>query len=251
MGSASGGNANSYWYTYIEWSSYNYDAYRAAVTVTLYMWFRKSISGGINMSHNTTSYVQADGQVAGLSVSWNHAVPYNGNYYCRIGSYTFLVDRGHGRWINVYGVLGRTAGSDSYKGSSTAGGSEYLQPKSNWAVTYNANGGTGSIGSQTKWYNESIVLSDGAALSRLHYTLVGWNTQADGSGTHYDLGATYTGNAGLTLYAEWKLNCVQTCTKVGGEIKKGILYTKVNGDIKIPYAGYVKVNGHWKQIKET
>lgn len=248
MGSAYGGNGSSYWRTYIEWSSANYDAYRASVTVALYMYVDKSDSDGVDMSYNSTSYVQADGQTAGISSSWNHAT--TAGQYIYLGGYTFYVDRGHGRTIYVYGVLGRSAGRTRQRGSSTASGTQYLSPKSNWAVTYNANGGSGTIANQTKWYNENLTLDSGSNFTWAHHTLTGWNTAADGTGTHYDLGQTYTGNAGLTLYAEWKLNAVLTSGKVNGAWKSGTLRAKVNGTWVIPYKGYGKVNGSWKEIKE-
>ena len=251
MGSAWGGAANNYWYAYIEWSVNNgYSATQAAVGVTLYMYFGKGYSDGCNMAYNSTSYVQADGQTAGISSSWNHA-PSAGDYV-NLGGYTFVVNKTHdARVIGIGGALGRTSGFTALRGSSYAAGSDTVAAKTNYAVQYNANGGTGTIANSTKWYGENLTLSDGTGFTRNHYTLIGWNTAADGSGTHYDLSATYTANAALTLYAEWKLNCVATETKVNGSIKKGILYTKANNRIAIPYVGFVKVNGSWKQIKEV
>ena len=35
------------------------------------------------------------------------------------------------------------------------------------------------------------------------HTFKNWNTKADGSGTSYASGASYTGNAALTLYAQY------------------------------------------------
>ena len=67
--------------------------------------------------------------------------------------------------------------------------------------------------------------------------------------TNYNLGGTYSANAGATMFAVWKLNSIPVRTKVNGAWKNGIIYTKVNGAWKIPYVGYVKVNGAWKQIK--
>lgn len=123
-----------------------------------------------------------------------------------------------------------------------------IPAKASYTVSYNANGGTGTISNQTKWYGENLTLSNGAGFTRINYTLKGWNTKADGTGTHYNLGATYTGNAALPLYAEWELNTVKGYTKVNGSIKQGIYYAKVNDNIIVPYIGYVKVNGVWKQI---
>ena len=59
--------------------------------------------------------------------------------------------------------------------------------------------------SQSKTANVDIKLSSGVP-TRNGYTFLGWNTQADGNGTAYAAGATYTHdqNGGtVTLYAQW------------------------------------------------
>ena len=74
-----------------------------------------------------------------------------------------------------------------------------------YSVTYNANTGSGTVASQTKWYGENLVLQS-SGFTKTNYTLIGWNTIADGSGQAYTLGATYSTNAPLSLYAQWKYN---------------------------------------------
>ena len=78
-----------------------------------------------------------------------------------------------------------------------------------WTVSYNANGGSGSIANQTKTYGVNLTLSNGAGFTRSLYNLTKWNTAANGSGTDYAKSATYTGNAALTLYAQWELAYVK------------------------------------------
>ncbi len=80
--------------------------------------------------------------------------------------------------------------------------------KNTWPVSYNANGGSGTIANQTKVYGESLTLSNGAAYTRALHTLESWNTASNGTGTRYALGGTYTNNAALTLYAQWHLDYV-------------------------------------------
>ena len=71
-----------------------------------------------------------------------------------------------------------------------------------YTVTYNANGGSGAPAATTKSYGINLTLSS-TQPTRSGYLFTGWNTAADGSGTTYNSGATYTGNANLTLYAQW------------------------------------------------
>lgn len=85
-----------------------------------------------------------------------------------------------------------------------AGATLYAQWIPNtYAVTYNNNGGTGVIASQTKTYGVNLKLSS-TIPSRNLYNFVTWNTKSDGSGTNYAPGANYTTNAALTLYAIWE-----------------------------------------------
>lgn len=79
-----------------------------------------------------------------------------------------------------------------------------------YAVTYNGNGSnaTNVPGSQTKTYGQNLTLSSQTPI-RTDYVFNGWNTKADGTGTNYAAGATYTANAALTLYAKWTLAYVK------------------------------------------
>lgn len=94
-----------------------------------------------------------------------------------------------------------TGGSQS-KGSKSASTNVSIAARPSYAVTYNANGGSGAPASQTKWYGESLSLSN-AKPTRTSYAFYHWNTNANNSGTTYNPGASYTGNAALALYAIW------------------------------------------------
>ena len=71
-----------------------------------------------------------------------------------------------------------------------------------YTISYNTNGGSGAPSAQTKDGGIDLTLS-GVAPSRTGYVFKGWNTEANGSGTSYESGATFTGNADTTLYAQW------------------------------------------------
>ncbi len=71
-----------------------------------------------------------------------------------------------------------------------------------YTISYNANGGSGAPSSQTKDGGIDLTLSS-TVPTRTGYAFAGWNTKADGSGTSYASGATFTGNADTMLYAQW------------------------------------------------
>ena len=55
-----------------------------------------------------------------------------------------------------------------------------------------------------KWYGENLTLKTNT-FTRTGYTFKGWATSSSG-GVSYANGATYTANAGITLYAVWQIN---------------------------------------------
>ena len=77
-----------------------------------------------------------------------------------------------------------------------------------FTLTYNANTATGTLPTAvTVGGNTSITLSDntqGSPLVKTNYSFNGWNTAANGSGSAYASGASYTVSANVTLYAQWK-----------------------------------------------
>jgi uncharacterized repeat protein (TIGR02543 family) len=64
----------------------------------------------------------------------------------------------------------------------------------------------------------TLATNSSGNLHRTYYTFGGWNTEADGSGTNYGLGATFTINADTTLYAKWRLIEVGDIGPAGGYI---------------------------------
>lgn len=76
-------------------------------------------------------------------------------------------------------------------------------------LTYDAQGGSGAPGDQTGDAASNVTVSS-TVPTRTGYTFTGWDTVANGSGTDYAGGATYTlPNSGTdTLYAQWQINTV-------------------------------------------
>lgn len=76
-----------------------------------------------------------------------------------------------------------------------------------FAVTYNANGGTGGVPiDPASPYAENstvTVLGNTGGLVKTGYSFANWNTAANGSGTAYNPGGTFTITAPVTLYAQW------------------------------------------------
>ena len=119
-------------------------------------------------------------------------------------------------------------------------------------ISYNANGGTGAPAAQTKTYDAALKLSDtkptrpsvsagsytvtldanGGSVSTnkltaartTSYTFKNWNTAANGSGTAYNPGASYTANADVTLYAQWNSSTTTAAVTLPTPTREGFIF---------------------------
>ncbi len=134
-----------------------------------------------------------------LSVSGREAVRYKEN---SPNSWSTALTSPNGYWTSV------PSGTACYFGTNCSGWSKNFSISyssvAQYTVSYNANQGSGAPGNQTKYNLKDLTLSS-TKPTRTNYKFVNWNTKADGSGTSYSSGSTYSGNADLTLYAQWEI----------------------------------------------
>jgi uncharacterized repeat protein (TIGR02543 family) len=75
-----------------------------------------------------------------------------------------------------------------------------------YMVSYDANGGTGTLPTSQNTEFASTVTVASTQITRAGYTFTRWNTRADGTGSSYDANATFTMPANaITLFAQWNL----------------------------------------------
>ncbi len=86
-------------------------------------------------------------------------------------------------------------------------------------LIYDANGGTGTMGPITGDVGSKIVIGQNC-FARSGYTFTGWNTQADGKGTAYKPGDSFTlTDKDTVLYAQWSKNSGSAGTGTNGTAK--------------------------------
>ena len=86
-------------------------------------------------------------------------------------------------------------------------------------VSYDANGGTGTMKSITGDVGSKTVIEQNGFARRGH-TFTGWNTQADGKGTAYKPGDSFTlTDKDTVLYAQWSKNSGSAGTGTNGTAK--------------------------------
>jgi len=132
------------------------------------------------------------------------------------------IDLGYGKGTTMY----KTAGIISYNdgnpgcsiyqldisGSYTNEYSTNVELANDAMVTYDANGGLGTVRDQWIAKNTSATLHSNA-FAKNGYTFSGWNTKADGTGTSYANSANYSiSTSDVTLYAKWLSNATYNIT---------------------------------------
>lgn len=120
-----------------------------------------------------------------------------------------------------YSFLGWSTSSTATSATYSAGGSFtsnaattlYAVWKANtYSVTFNANGGSGAPGAQTKTHDKTLTLSS-TKPSRTNYTFKGWGVSPSSTTVSYAAGGSYTKNANITLYAIWELSYTKPSIK--------------------------------------
>ena len=92
---------------------------------------------------------------------------------------------------------------------------QWIEPV-HYYVHFDPNGGTGSMNNQEFTYNDPAEPLTANTFTRTNYVFKGWNTAADGSGTHYDNEEEVRNLSNIdddvvTLYAEWwKIEFIHT-----------------------------------------
>lgn len=159
------------------------------------------IFGHVNVGcTNTTGDYSAPNKID--LIRWNTS-----ETFTKGGTKTFTATRTHSAYTFTF-WLNQAKPTDSNSGAFypiVYGVDVTVPAKASYAITYNANGGSGAPGGQTKWYGEDINLQPGTP-TRSGYSFKNWNTKQDGTGTSYNPSQKYTANAGLTLYAQWNPN---------------------------------------------
>ena len=87
-----------------------------------------------------------------------------------------------------------------------------------YTLTYNANGGTGTMTDSNSPYEPSSTVTVlGNEFTRSGYSFDRWNTAPNGSGTFFDEGDTFSISDNTTLYAQWSV-VKYPCTYEDGQI---------------------------------
>lgn len=125
---------------------------------------------------------------------------------------------GSGSFTGTYSISGNGAATKTitvtFKNFNTDNGDNASKSVSfnvtvpawtSYTIKYNANGGSDAPSSQTKWKDQTLVLSS-TKPTRTGHSFLGWSTSSTATSATYSAGGSYTANSAATLYAVWKAN---------------------------------------------
>lgn len=173
-------------------------------------------SDGTTCTVSVTTKIQVTYYLSNYNVSWSAAVGSNsasGTKTISVSGSTYTLGSKSVTNVNrgtSASSVTVSASCNAY-GSSSTSASVTIPARASYAITYNANGGSGAPAAQTKYHGTAITLQTGIP-TRTNYEFLGWSTNssataADSAYTKAKMtaGVSYTTNAALTLYAVWKL----------------------------------------------
>ena len=121
-------------------------------------------------------------------------------------------------------------------------------------LTYDANGGTGSMDTVRVYPGASVEVAGNGFKS--NYNFLGWNTADDGSGTTYNAGDKITLTADTTLYAMWSKKFTvewvadytkpATTLKAPEEVDEGTIPTPPTPPAKVETEDYIYTFVEWQ-----
>ena len=177
------------------------------VTVQVWCWTMYGVDDVNNSYYYNANATSATTLIGAKSIK--HTVSSGGGWstsnQTKLGESTYTYARGTSASTKNYAA--KFTGIDNLGANNVMSvtASVTVPALASYKVTYNDNGGSGAPSAQTKWYGKSLTLSS-TKPTRTGYSFQGWGTSASDTSVDYAAGASYTGNAAITLYAIWKAN---------------------------------------------
>ncbi|MFY0482348.1 InlB B-repeat-containing protein [Flavobacterium sp. PLA-1-15] len=170
----------------------NSASYPFTANATLYAQWRGNVSydanGGTGTVTDATNYAPAQSVTTASGAGFTRA------------GYAFI------GWNTLANGLGTSYTASQVSAFNFTGNTTLYavwNPVGSHTVIFEANGGTGTMANQVESSAAALTTN---AFTRTGYTFANWNTAANGSGTTYTNGQTYSFASNITLYAQWTAN---------------------------------------------
>lgn len=136
------------------------------------------------------------------------------------------------KYYPIYPLKVKAYSGDMSAGAGFAGTGILLEGSGGtpdtYTITFNANGGSGGPGTQTKTHGVTMTISS-TQPTRSGYTFLGWSTSSTATSASYSAGGSYSANGTATLYAVWRLNSYTVSYNANGGSGAPSAQTKTHG----------------------
>lgn len=193
---------------------------------TVYKWTPFDVALDLTATGGTVTRTSATQYTVKINASWetyysgaktNYGMTASsGGSSATLNTFGTKASSGSGSFIGTYSISGNGSATKTvtvtFKNFNTDNGNSATKTVSfsvsvpawtSYTVKYNANGGTGAPGNQTKWKDQTLKLST-TKPTRTGYSFLGWSTSSTATSATYSAGGNYTSNAAVTLYAVWE-----------------------------------------------
>ena len=222
----------------------------STATIQVWFWSKYSVSDSSNTLYysNASSATTSHGSV-NIRTSVDSGSGWSTSNQVRLATWTSTISRGTSAQTRY--ASAKLTNVDRVGGTMSVSTSWTVPALNRYTVSYNANGGSGAPGSQTKYYGTTLKLSS-TKPTRTGYTFEGWGTSANDTSVNYAPGANYTANASITLYAVWTRNTYEVTFNANGgtingaeSVAKSVAYNDSIGTLPTAikqYATFVEWN---------
>lgn len=211
------GNATGYWY---------YSSGKATKTFTFYV---DKTTAAKSVSWSVAFYSYIDGTSLGvkdtksgtvsMSAKTSYVVSYNANggtgapssqtkWHGTSLTLSSTTPTRTGYTFQGWGTSASDTSVDYAAGASYTANSAItlyaIWKADTYAISFDANGGSGAPSSVTKTYGVDLTLPT-TVPTRTNYNFLGWATSASAATAQYSAGGSFTTEAATTLYAVWEL----------------------------------------------
>lgn len=193
---------------------------------TVYKWTPFDVALDITATAATVTRTSATTYTVKVNASWetyysgaktNYGMTASsGGGSVSLNTFGTKASSGSGSFTGTYSISGNGSATKTvtvtFKNYNTDNGNSATKTVSfsvsvpawtSYTISYNANGGSGAPGSQTKWKDQTLTLST-TKPTRTGYTFLGWSASSSATSATYSAGGSYTANSAATLYAVWK-----------------------------------------------
>ena len=183
-------------------STYEWDIASATSTDIINVQRNTSPSGSLTLGNMTIKVNDAGVTTPILATDQLTVFTYQTGVTRSLGTVTIDTSALGAGWGGTPSLVDNGTGTIYITGLTFSGGATYT-------VTYDDNDSTsGTVPVDANTYATGApvtVLGNTGGLVKTGFVFTGWNTQADGLGTHYNAGASFNmGSANVTLWADWR-----------------------------------------------